>query len=87
MFVGVRLDDPHGDSIHVRAPCDPGWPAVMRVHPILDWDYTDVWAFLRCPVLRNVDAPDTPPPFVAGTDVGVPYCVLYDTGCVIPIAY
>lgn len=87
MFVGVRLDDPHGNSIHVRAPCDPGWPAVMRVHPILDWDYTDVWAFLRCPVLRNVDAPDTPPPFVAGTDVGVPYCVLYDTGCVIPIAY
>lgn len=79
MFIGVRETDPHGSKIGVRSPCDPGWPPIMRVHPILDWDYADVWAFLRCPVLGTPAA--ALPQFVGGggTD-GVPYCSLYDAG-------
>lgn len=86
MFIGVRRNDPHGASLHVRSPCDPGWPDIMRVHPILDWDYSDIWAFLRCSALgcpadltREPDG--APRRGVAGGGAdGVPYCSLYDEG-------
>ncbi|KOS12703.1 fad synthase [Malassezia pachydermatis] len=52
IFIGVRRDDPQGSTIHVRSKCDPSWPPIMRIHPLLDWEYEDVWAFLRCPHLR-----------------------------------
>ena len=28
-------------------PSDHGYPPFMRVNPILEWGYGDVWAFLR----------------------------------------
>ncbi|BGP14229.1 hypothetical protein JCM10213_005880 [Rhodosporidiobolus nylandii] len=51
VFVGVRRNDPHGATLTPLCPTDPSWPAFMRVHPILDWSYSDVWAFLRSPAL------------------------------------
>jgi len=26
---------------------DPGWPSFERVHPIINWDYSYIWDFLR----------------------------------------
>lgn len=67
VVIGTRRTDPHGSKLHDcdRTDVDKGWPDFMRVHPILDWSYHDVWSFLRCQDLF---------------DGGVPYCVLYDYG-------
>ncbi|BGP54152.1 hypothetical protein JCM8202_000024 [Rhodotorula sphaerocarpa] len=51
IIVGTRRTDPHGSTLSAFVPTDPTWPAFMRVHPILDWSYHDVWDFLRCPQL------------------------------------
>ena len=53
------------ETLQTFAPTDADWPALMRVHPILDWTYADIWEFLRCPDLG---------------DGGVGWCVLYDYG-------
>lgn len=39
IFVGTRRTDPHGENLTHFDPTDDGWPAVMRVHPVIDWHY------------------------------------------------
>ena len=34
-------------TLDFRVQTDPDWPPFMRVHPIINWDYSDVWTFLR----------------------------------------
>lgn len=63
ILMGTRFDDPHGKYLQDFSPTDTdkgtkiskkevsykylGWPEYMRVNPILTWDYTDIWGFLR----------------------------------------
>jgi FAD synthetase len=47
IFVGTRRTDPHGSSLKPFDPTDHGWPEFMRIHPVLDWHYTDIWTFIR----------------------------------------
>ncbi|KAG1101028.1 hypothetical protein G6F42_017567 [Rhizopus arrhizus] len=37
IFVGIRRTDPYADE---------GWPDFMRVQPIIDWSYKNIWDFL-----------------------------------------
>jgi len=46
IFMGTRFGDPHSASLQPFQPTDPGWPEFMRVSPILNWEYTDVWKYL-----------------------------------------
>ncbi|KAK1722837.1 phosphoadenosine phosphosulfate reductase [Colletotrichum acutatum] len=39
IFVGTRRTDPHGEKLTDFDPTDSGWPAFMRVHPVIDWHY------------------------------------------------
>ena len=45
--LGVRLGDPGSSKMASFSPTDGDWPAVMRVNPILAWDYHHVWTFIR----------------------------------------
>ncbi|KAL7747383.1 3'-phosphoadenosine 5'-phosphosulfate sulfotransferase [Sorochytrium milnesiophthora] len=46
VLIGTRRTDPFAENLQPFSPCDPGWPTIMRVNPILDWDYSDIWLFL-----------------------------------------
>ena len=39
VFVGTRRTDPHGEKLSHFDLTDAGWPAFMRVHPLIDWHY------------------------------------------------
>ncbi|KAK5994049.1 FAD synthase [Cladobotryum mycophilum] len=47
VFVGTRRTDPHGEKLTHFDPTDAGWPQFMRVHPMIDWHYAEIWAFIR----------------------------------------
>ncbi|KAL8732525.1 MAG: hypothetical protein Q9166_002739 [cf. Caloplaca sp. 2 TL-2023] len=49
IFVGTRRTDPHGGQLSAGGfdITDGGWPRFMRVHPVIEWHYVEVWAFLR----------------------------------------
>ncbi|CAK7224586.1 3'-phosphoadenosine 5'-phosphosulfate sulfotransferase [Sporothrix curviconia] len=47
IFMGTRRTDPHGEFLTHFTPTDPGWPQFMRIHPVIDWHYAEIWAFIR----------------------------------------
>ncbi|KAI9184670.1 3'-phosphoadenosine 5'-phosphosulfate sulfotransferase [Blastocladiella emersonii ATCC 22665] len=46
--VGTRRTDPWCAHLAAFQPCDvdKGWPDLVRVNPILDWRFADIWLFL-----------------------------------------
>lgn len=47
ILVGTRRTDPHGEKLTHFDMTDGGWPRFMRVHPVIDWHYTEIWGFIR----------------------------------------
>ena len=62
IFVGTRRTDPHGGQLRALEPTDGGWPAFMRVHPVIEWRYADIWAVSLLAALYFASLP-LPPPF------------------------
>lgn len=47
ILLGQRRADPHSHSLSLVTPSSEGWPAFLRVNPLLQWAYSDVWRLLR----------------------------------------
>lgn len=47
IFVGIRRADPFTRGLKYIQRTDTGWPDFMRIHPVLEWEYDDIWIFLR----------------------------------------
>ena len=45
--MGNRSTDPWSDKLQPMCKSSEGWPDFIRVFPILDWSYHDVWTFLK----------------------------------------
>ena len=46
VLVGTRRTDPHGEFLTHFDLTDRGWPSFMRVHPVIDWHYWEIWDVL-----------------------------------------
>ena len=47
VLIGVRRSDPYCQKMNFFEPTTEGWPKCMRINPILNWSYDDVWNFIR----------------------------------------
>ena len=50
IFVGTRRTDPHGADLTHFDPTDHGWPSFMRIHPVIDWHYVEIWTVRLLPL-------------------------------------
>ncbi|QSL66780.1 hypothetical protein MERGE_001166 [Pneumocystis wakefieldiae] len=47
VLVGSRRSDPGCSMLKHFDPTDFDWPYCIRVHPIIDWCYSNIWEFLK----------------------------------------
>ncbi|CCU75928.1 putative FAD synthetase [Blumeria hordei DH14] len=57
ILVGTRRTDPHGKFLTHFDETDSGWPSFMRIHPVIDWQYAEIWA---ARFLRHLEIPYCP---------------------------
>ena len=79
IFVGTRRTDPHGEFLTHFDPTDHGWPKFMRIHPVIDWHYADIWT-VSGPIYSNIQTLEADHGFQFLIRLNIPYCVLYDRG-------
>lgn len=51
-IMGSRRQDPGCQTISSLTVTDDNWPSFIRVHPLLDWSYMDIWEYIENQHLR-----------------------------------
>ncbi|KAF0751481.1 FAD synthase-like [Aphis craccivora] len=46
-IIGTRQSDTGSRKLQFFQKTDPGWPVLVRVQPLLHWNYDNIWSFLR----------------------------------------
>ena len=44
VYMGTRRTDPHSEFLEHFSPTDRDWPQFMRINPVIDWHYAEIWA-------------------------------------------
>ena len=78
IFVGTRRTDPHGEFLKHFDPTDHGWPKFIRIHPVIDWHYVDIWTVSGIHQHNRRGVLTDHAQFIR--HLNVPYCPLYDRG-------
>lgn len=47
IIVGTRKSDPYSSELQHFQRTDHGWPDFMRIHPVINWHYDEIWCFLK----------------------------------------
>ncbi|KAJ3450131.1 fad synthase [Anaeramoeba flamelloides] len=46
IFLGTRVVDLKGRNQPIFAPTNGNWPKSIRISPVMEWEYSDVWGYL-----------------------------------------
>lgn len=47
ILIGNRRTDPYSEHLKHVDKSSEGWPDFTRIHPLLDWDYPEIWKFIN----------------------------------------
>ncbi|XP_023161977.2 FAD synthase [Drosophila hydei] len=47
VFVGSRNTDPYCGNLKAMQKTDSDWPDMMRLNPLLEWSYHDIWHYIH----------------------------------------
>ncbi|KAG7299793.1 hypothetical protein JYU34_016802 [Plutella xylostella] len=46
-LMGTRRTDPYSQDMNFMQETDANWPKLMRVSPLLNWNYHQIWSYIR----------------------------------------
>ncbi|EMG49687.1 Fad synthetase, putative [Candida maltosa Xu316] len=72
VVVGIRHSDPYGETLSYEQMTDHNWPKFLRIHPILHWNYVDIWDFLIGCNVKYCDMYDRGYTSLGGVDTTIP---------------